>query len=113
MAQTTTRLQHVAIHEVGRVLNAVLLLHVGTRGSDHTTVNNGVTTRRRHLVDEHNVALLGTEVVRFKRSSATSKTRTDNQETGRFISLLRHFARECRGGNRGSSGSGTKEGAAA
>lgn len=87
VSKTAAGLDDVCVEEVGRVLDAFGLLHVGTGSCNRTAVDDGVAAGEGHLFENEDLIRLHAALMRFERSSEAGKARADDHEFLGFIPL--------------------------
>ncbi len=87
MSKTAAGLDDVGVEEVGRVLDAFGLLHVGAGSCNRAAVDDGVAAGEGHLFENEDLIRLHAALMRFERSSEAGKARADDHEFLGFIPL--------------------------
>ena len=87
MSKTAAGLDDVCVEEVGRVLDAFGLLHVGAGSCNRAAVDDGVAAGEGHLFENEDLIRLHAALMRFERSSEAGKARADDHEFLGFIPL--------------------------
>ena len=78
--------EHVVREELRRILNAVLELLRAPGSRQNAAVDDGVAAGHGHLFENLD---LGARLLRFNGGRKTRKARTDHENLGRFVPLLR------------------------
>ena len=105
MSETAAGLDDVGEEQVGVVLDAFGLLHVGAGRGDGAAVDDGIAAGGGHLVDDHDFIGLHAEAVGFQSGGEAGKARTDDEEARGFVPLGGNLrARERGDGRTGESG---------
>ena len=112
MSETAAGLDDVGEEQVGVVLDAFSLLHVGAGRGDGAAVDDGIAAGGGHLVDDHDFIGLHAEAVGFESGGEAGKARTDDEEARGFVPLGGNLRARERSKRRTGESGRTERGAA-